>query len=193
MAARLRWLEWNAGDYEVRARVAGWLAEQGRYAESERLWQEANEVDPFRRHLHYAWGLALRELGRHEEALREFRVAVAVPAELDGDVLQDALGELELAQALELTGLTREQWDRLSPQEQFLRLRAGLAGRAQEGQPGASSAVARFGAEEPLALGQAALAALALGRVQEARTALEAALALDPACAPALEARKLLP
>jgi predicted Zn-dependent protease len=192
-AARLRWLAWNAGDYEVRARVAGWLAGEGRHAEAERLWQEASEVDPFRRHLHVAWGEALRALGRHAEALREFRVALAVPIELDGDVLQEALGDLDLAEALELTGLTREQWDRLAPQEQFLRLRAALKGRSDEGEPRASAMEARFRAEEPLALGFAALSALALGRAEEARAALDAALTLDPACAPALEAKKLLP
>jgi tetratricopeptide (TPR) repeat protein len=193
MAARLRWLEWNAGDYEVRVRVAEWLAGEGRQAEAERLWQEANEVDPFRRHLHYSWGEALRALGRLEEALREFRVAVAVPAELDGDVLQDTLGELDLEQALELTGLTREQWDRLSPEEQFLRLRASPKSGDGEGGPRASAREERFHAEEPLALGGAALSALSLGRTEEARAAIEAALALDPGCGPALEAKKLLP
>jgi predicted Zn-dependent protease len=193
MGARLRWLAWNAGDYEVRARVAEWMATQGRHAEAERLWHEANEVDPFRRHLHFAWGKALRELGRHEEALREFRVAVAVPAELDGDVLQEALGEIDLAETLELTGLTREQWDRLSPQEQFLRLRAATQGDPEDGPRRASGMEERFRQEEPLALGLAALSALALGRSEEARAALEAALELDAACAPALEAQKLLP
>ena len=194
MAARRRWLEWNAGDYAVRARVAEWLAEKGRHAEAEPLWREANEVDPFRRHLHLAWGRALSELGRHEEALREFRVALAVTAELDGDVLQETLGDIELAEALELTGLSREQWDRLSPQEQFLRLRAAREARAGDGgQPRAAAMSERFQKEEPLALGLAALEALALGRAEEARTALESALALDPNCAPALEAQKLLP
>jgi tetratricopeptide (TPR) repeat protein len=194
MAARQRWLEWNAGDYTVRARVAEWLADKGRQAEAEELWREANEVDPFRRHLHVAWGRSLRELWRHEEALREFRVALAVTAELDGDVLQETLGDIELADALELTGLSREQWDRLSPQEQFLRLRAAREARAGDGsQPRAAAMSERFQREEPLALGLAALSALALGRAEEARTALESALALDPNCAPALEAQKLLP
>ena len=86
MEARIRWLAWNAGECEFRMLVASWLSEEGRFEESERFWREANEVDPFRRFLHHGWGRTLRELGRHEEALREFEVALRVPQELDRDV-----------------------------------------------------------------------------------------------------------
>ncbi len=88
MAARMRWLAFNAGEYELRVVVARWLAGEDRHAESVRYWREANEVDPFRRSLHLGWGRSLRALGRHEEALREFEVGQLVPAELDGDLLE---------------------------------------------------------------------------------------------------------
>lgn len=83
MEARRRWLAFNAGDVEVRLQVAEWLDEKGRYADSEVLYREANEVDPFRRALHKRWGMALSALGRHEDALREFGVALLVPGALD--------------------------------------------------------------------------------------------------------------
>jgi tetratricopeptide (TPR) repeat protein len=81
--ARMRWLGYNAGDFDHRVGVAAWLDEKGRHAESVRWWNEANEVDPFRRFLHHRWALALRALGRHEEALRELEVGIRMPAELD--------------------------------------------------------------------------------------------------------------
>jgi tetratricopeptide (TPR) repeat protein len=194
MAARARWLDWNAGDYTVRAKVAEWLFGQGRVAESERLWAEANEVDPFRRHLHLAWGRALQTLGRHAEALREFRVGLEVPLELDGDVLEDGSEELSREEVLELAGVDERGWDALSPEERRQRVAAGMRRRAAEGAATEKSvAEARFHAEEPLLHGHAALAALALGRPDEARAAIERALELDPACAPALEARAALP
>lgn len=117
-----------------------------------------------------------------------------MPPELDGDVLEHATSDLPLEQVLEITGLTREQWDRLSPEEQVQRLQAGMKQRAGDGAlASASGAEARFREQEPLLHGYVALSALALGREQEARAALQQALALDPQCAPALEAQKLLP
>jgi tetratricopeptide (TPR) repeat protein len=80
-----RWLRWNADDYPTRVRVAAWHASQGRFAQAEKLYREANEVDPFRRALHTAWGQVLVELGRQEEALREWHMAAIVPPELDLD------------------------------------------------------------------------------------------------------------
>jgi len=188
MEARLRWLAWNAGDYSVRARVADWLGEQQRFEEAERLWREANEVDPFRRHLHLSWGIALAALGRHEEALREFAVGLRVTRELDGDVLEGGGGEMDLEGVLEATGLTREEWDQLSPEDKTARLRESLQG--DDGGGGVMES--RYRSEEPLLHGHAALSHLALGQAEAARTALEAALALDGGCAPALEARKRL-
>jgi len=83
MAATGRWLGWNAGDAERRRQVAGWHLENGRTGPALKLLAEANEVDPFLRSLHREWGDALRNAGRHAEALREYRAALAVPAELD--------------------------------------------------------------------------------------------------------------
>jgi tetratricopeptide (TPR) repeat protein len=85
MRARERWLAWESGEYDERVRVAVWHSAAGRDVDAVRLYAEANEVDPFRRDLHAAWARALQRLGRHEEALREFRVALVVPVELDMD------------------------------------------------------------------------------------------------------------
>jgi len=85
MAARERWLAWNPGDYQQRLAVARWHAEHGRFERAERLFAEANEVDPFRRDLHREWALALIELGRWAEALRELDVAALVPPQHDLD------------------------------------------------------------------------------------------------------------
>jgi tetratricopeptide (TPR) repeat protein len=76
-------LSWNAGDAERRRQVAAWHLENGRSEPALKLLSEANEVDPFLRSLHREWGDALRAAGRHAEALREYRSALAVPAELD--------------------------------------------------------------------------------------------------------------
>jgi tetratricopeptide (TPR) repeat protein len=48
-----------------------------------RYFERANEIDPFRNALHVDWGKSLSRLARHEEALREFRVALMVPPELE--------------------------------------------------------------------------------------------------------------
>jgi len=186
MEARLRWLAWNAGDYTERVRVAAWLVEQKREAEAEVLWREANEVDPFRRSLHLAWGLTLRALGRHAEALREFEVGLKVPLELDGDVQRGASEGLSLEEILTLVGVTREEWEALTPEERRTRLETAMKERVAAG---SSPAEARFRDQEPLLLGYAALSLIELGRMEEARAAVEGALALDPGCAPALEAR----
>jgi len=85
----MRWLEewtrWNAGEYDARLTVAAWHVEAGRDEEAVKLYAEANEVDMFRRDLHVDWAEALQRLEHFELALREFRVALAVPAALDPD------------------------------------------------------------------------------------------------------------
>ena len=85
-----RWLEWEAGEYDARIEVAQWHGRKGRWEEAARLYEEANQVDMFRRDLHLAWAEALEELGRHREAARELRVALAVPARLDPDHVEIA-------------------------------------------------------------------------------------------------------
>lgn len=187
--ARQRWLAWNSGNYPVRVKVAEWLVREGRVEESLDLWREANEVDPFRRHLHLAWGKALAATGRLEEALREFRVGLAVTLELDGDVQQGSLENLSRDQVAELTGLTPEELDEREPDEVQALLRERLAaGNPLDGGP----FVKRFGDEEPLLWAHLGRTALDLGRHDEAREAIERALTLDPGCAPALEAKKRL-
>ncbi len=85
MAALERWLFWKPGEYDARMEVAKWHVEHERWERVDELFSEANQVDPFRRDLHIAWALDLAQLGRFEEALREFRVAALVPPELDLD------------------------------------------------------------------------------------------------------------
>lgn len=81
------WVGWNAGEYEARMKVARWHVKNDRDADAVKLFEEANEVDMFRRDLHIAWGSALERLGRFEDAAREFRVALAVPPLFDPDHL----------------------------------------------------------------------------------------------------------
>lgn len=85
MAARERWLAWNAGDVEMRRLVAAWHAEAGRHAKAVKYYSEANEVDLFLRDVHRRWGESLMELERYDEASREFRVARMIPQDLDAD------------------------------------------------------------------------------------------------------------
>ena len=81
------WARWNAGDYDVRMDVAAWHLENDRDEAAVRLFEEANEVDMFRRDLHLAWAEALERLGRMDEAAREYGVTLAVPAAFDPDHL----------------------------------------------------------------------------------------------------------
>lgn len=81
------WVRWNAGDYDVRMEVAGWHLENERDEAAVQLFEEANEVDMFRRDLHLAWAQALERLGRMDEAAREYGVTLAVPATFDPDHL----------------------------------------------------------------------------------------------------------
>ena len=83
MAARRRWLAWNAGEDTVRLMVARWLAEVGRDEDALQLFEEANEVDPFRRSLHLDWARSLFALGRYEETLREAEVGLRTPRQLE--------------------------------------------------------------------------------------------------------------
>jgi tetratricopeptide (TPR) repeat protein len=85
MAARERWLRWNAGDATRRREVAAWHVENGRLEPALQLLAEANEVDPFLRGLHREWADALRAAGRHADALREYRMVLAVAPELDAE------------------------------------------------------------------------------------------------------------
>ncbi|MCZ6596969.1 MAG: tetratricopeptide repeat protein [Planctomycetota bacterium] len=168
MRARMRWLAYNAGDDEHRLIVAGWLDEEGRPAESVRYYAEANEVDPFRRQLHLRWGKALAALGRHEQALREFDVALRVPWELDVEVGPEVSGPTDP--------------------------RAAAAGGDVEASRRRWSAKREaWRALEPEIRGWKALELLELGRAEEARTLAAEALAADPDCEAANEVMRRLP
>ncbi len=85
MAARERYLAFDASDLPTRRRVGDWHMENERAERAVRFYREANEVDPFVRGLHLDWGIALHECERWTEALREFEVAALVPPALDLD------------------------------------------------------------------------------------------------------------
>ncbi len=99
MAARERWLAFNADDYKVRLEVARWHSTSARPDLAVPLFEEANDIDPFQRRLHRDWGLALLDLGRFAEAEREARAAQLVPVDLDADQPGPLEGE-ELADVL---------------------------------------------------------------------------------------------
>ena len=84
-AALERWIRWESDDFGLRMELGEYHAEKGNHARAVVLFNEANEIDPFRRELHRLWGSSLAELGRHAEAAREFAVQRAVPPELDPD------------------------------------------------------------------------------------------------------------
>ncbi|MBK7877295.1 MAG: tetratricopeptide repeat protein [Planctomycetes bacterium] len=99
LEAKERWLVFESGSIAEALEVARWHASKGRNAESLRYFQMANEIDPFRWRLHEDWGAALAAVGKHEEALREFGVALQVPAALEGD-REGALGDADRARVL---------------------------------------------------------------------------------------------
>ncbi|MEW6072305.1 MAG: tetratricopeptide repeat protein [Planctomycetota bacterium] len=153
MAARMRWLAYNADAYAPRVTVAAWLAGEGRAEESLRYWREANEVDPFRRALHEGWGSALAALRRHEEAAGEFQAALAVPAALDGDLPPEGAG-VDPGVAAE----ARRAWDAREPGIRGrLALSLAARGRKEEARAEAERALALDPACAPA---QEALAAL---------------------------------
>jgi tetratricopeptide (TPR) repeat protein len=85
MKATERWLAYESGSIGEALAVAAWHAEAGRHEKSLAYFRTANEIDPFRWRLHEGWGKSLAALERREEALREFTVALEVPAALEGD------------------------------------------------------------------------------------------------------------
>lgn len=85
MAARERWIAWDAGEVKMRLLVARWHAEKGRTDRAIALFTEANEIDPFLRSAHRDWADALRAAKRYSEAEREYRMTLAVPPELDAE------------------------------------------------------------------------------------------------------------
>ncbi|MCP3916395.1 MAG: tetratricopeptide repeat protein [bacterium] len=169
MRARERWLAWNAGVFDERLDVAAWHVENDRYAEAARLYGEANEVDPFRRDLHRAWGDSLRATGALEDALREYQVARIVPADLDLDHVRVVAGALPPGMQLESL-----------PTPQRAQMLMQISADQKE-------FVSLSGAEhaELLALGATCLKEL--GREEESRAAVKEALELDGDCELALE------
>jgi predicted Zn-dependent protease len=97
MAARERWIAWNADDWRVRLDLARWHVAAGRHAAAVELYEQANEVEPFQRGLHLEWARSLSALGRHAEVLRECDAHGLVPLELDA-VAESEADERERAE-----------------------------------------------------------------------------------------------
>jgi tetratricopeptide (TPR) repeat protein len=111
MRADERWLAYNAGALPEQREVAAWHFEAKRYDASLKYFEQANDIDPFRRDIHRAWGNALRAAEKHEEALREYRVAMLVPPDMDADH-PDALTDAESADLLALEAASLAALDR---------------------------------------------------------------------------------
>lgn len=113
MAARERWLAWNAGELDMRRKVAAWHAENDRHERAATLYSECNQIDLFLRDVHRKWADSLYELDRQEEAAREFRVARIVPFDLDADepgpLSKAAEAELLALEARSLRALGRDE------------------------------------------------------------------------------------
>jgi tetratricopeptide (TPR) repeat protein len=136
MAARERWLAWNAGETQLRMVVAKWHVERSHADkggapdkhELERaltLFGEINEIDPFMREVHRAWGNALRDAGQFEDALREYRMILGVPPALDVPKHQ---AELDDHQKAEVIGLQASCLQALGKNAEALdRAKAALA------------------------------------------------------------------
>lgn len=69
--------------FRPRIELAAMERDLGNRAEEAALLEQAVWIDPFMRELHVSLGDAYEELGRTEEALREFRVALAVQPQMD--------------------------------------------------------------------------------------------------------------
>jgi len=158
MAARERWLAWNPSDLEQRLIVARWHSENERFEESAARYREMNDVDPFQRSLHREWGRALAKAGRHEEALREYDVALMVPAGLDADLnrfLQAPIHPKLIATAM--VELASEENRALSDAERARKLDQllGVAGAGVELRAEEYQEIVEWRAESLEALGRA--------------------------------------
>lgn len=78
----------TARAFQPRMTLAAWENEAGNHRAEAKLLDEAVQIDPFMRSLHVRYGRALVELGRFGEAAREFRVALAIPPEIDREFLR---------------------------------------------------------------------------------------------------------
>lgn len=126
-AALERWIAWESDDFGLRMELGEYHAEKGNHARAVELFNEANEIDPFRRELHRLWGLSLAELARHAEAAREFAVLRAVPPELDPDD-GEPLDDEERADAMGREALARIELGELDLARELVREALALDG-----------------------------------------------------------------
>ncbi len=120
MEALDRWLAWNPGEYDLRVKIARWHHAGERYEQAARLFEEANEVDPFRRDLHDAWGKSLLALKRYARAEVEFAMALAVPVDLDPDYCVFQGDSREIRPGATLGTLPAAERERLGGAKQWL-------------------------------------------------------------------------
>ena len=142
-AALERWTRWESDDFALRVELGEYHAEAGRHARAAELFNEANEIDPFRRELHRLWGISLAELGRHAEAAREFRVQRAVPPELDPDD-GEPLDDETRAESMGREALARIELGELDAARELVREALALDGSCES----AESALERLEREE---------------------------------------------
>ncbi|MBL8899414.1 MAG: tetratricopeptide repeat protein [Planctomycetes bacterium] len=78
-----RYCEIDGAAFEPRRRLAAWKVERQDWAAADRLYREANFIDPFSRELHLRWSRVLERLGREVDVRRELRVARSFDPSLD--------------------------------------------------------------------------------------------------------------
>ena len=139
IAALERWIRWESDDFALRMEIGEYHAEKGRHARAVELFNEANEIDPFRRELHRLWGKSLAALARHAEAAREFAVQRAVPPELDPDD-GEPLDDEERAESMGREALARIELGELDLARELVREALALDGGCES----AESALARL-------------------------------------------------
>ncbi|MFM7297418.1 MAG: hypothetical protein ACKO4Q_09375 [Planctomycetota bacterium] len=127
IAALERWIRWESDDFALRMEIGAYHAEKGNHARAVVLFNEANEIDPFRRELHRLWGTSLAALARHAEAAREFAVQRAVPPELDPDD-GEPLDEEERAESMGREALARIELGELELARELVREALALDG-----------------------------------------------------------------
>jgi tetratricopeptide (TPR) repeat protein len=78
-----RYCEIDGAAFEPRRRLAAWKVQREDWVGADRLYREANFIDPFSRELHLRWSRVLERLGREAEVRRELRIARSFDPSLD--------------------------------------------------------------------------------------------------------------
>jgi tetratricopeptide (TPR) repeat protein len=110
--------------FRPRLQLAEFYRAKGQRDLEAKLLEEANQIDPFMRSLHDRLGDAYVALGQNQAAVREYRVALAVPAAADREYLDAEEGppdegapEVRLARGRVWLKLARVQHDLLQHED----------------------------------------------------------------------------